>query len=508
MSEKETTNNLIYAYALGCLDESDIKKIKEGGKVDPNFSWEELGEFQNLISLMSSILVVEIPKPEVKERVAKKLYNLKKEELQPVHQNENSSLKESIISEHEFDNVENEIEEDAGFKNDEEILNENENKYDNYNLTEENKFSENNLEDEISTVENNTLENLNKFEDESAVHFEDQNKSEMIEEKFEDSIEDQTFKEFGIEEGNENFEIDDDFLPKRKEPEKFRFEDNDDDEPENKETQKFIDKFIEHNKSSITEKIDKTIGGNEKSIDDPEKNILKVGEIEYELVPPPSRNFPIFKSLLSDEEKDVLLENTIEDQGDTDSLKSQSLQRVFIQKETGSKLPIILLSIFSVIFLTAAVYIYFNFKNIIGAYEKEIADLKTDSATLYSSRQTSNAVISFLESPDVAAVELGPTDADPNSSGKLYINFEEGTGYLFTKNLPVLTNDNLLQLWLSNSGKFISLGVVDSKGNEEYYPFNFDPISRVKNTEVLVTEESSEGAKQPSSKLLLIGALE
>jgi anti-sigma-K factor RskA len=71
-----------------------------------------------------------------------------------------------------------------------------------------------------------------------------------------------------------------------------------------------------------------------------------------------------------------------------------------------------------------------------------------------------------------------------------------------------LESDNSLQLWLSSGEKFISLGVINTKGDDEYYPFNFKPIEATRNTEVLVTEEKNAGAKQPSSKLLLIGALE
>ncbi len=46
--------------------------------------WDELGEFQNLTALMASILTVEMPEPEVKEKVAQKLYSLKNEDVQPV----------------------------------------------------------------------------------------------------------------------------------------------------------------------------------------------------------------------------------------------------------------------------------------------------------------------------------------------------------------------------------------------------------------------------------------
>lgn len=67
------------AYSLGCLDSEDLVKLKsylaEGGE----FPWQELGEFQNLSSLLPSILTIESPAPEVKDDVARKLYRIKSE---------------------------------------------------------------------------------------------------------------------------------------------------------------------------------------------------------------------------------------------------------------------------------------------------------------------------------------------------------------------------------------------------------------------------------------------
>ena len=72
MSEKDNKYDLIYAYALGCLNENEVLNFKEISVSDENFLWDELGEFQNLAALMASLLSVEMPKVEVKERVAQK----------------------------------------------------------------------------------------------------------------------------------------------------------------------------------------------------------------------------------------------------------------------------------------------------------------------------------------------------------------------------------------------------------------------------------------------------
>jgi Anti-sigma-K factor rskA, C-terminal len=543
MPNKDTKYDLMYAYALGCLNENDILNFKEISVSDENFLWDELGEFQNLAALMASILTVEIPKPEVKEKVARKLYNLKDEDTQSV-EHEVDTIPDDQIFENGLDNdailpketkeknifaapeLDNEIQaeslEEPSIEDENKIEQSSEeiemhlgDKPTNEIQEMEVQIEDENLDEGLPVEDKSITENINENEklneeitlDEETqgieIHSEGEPEEEVHIEDIKNNIEQTTEEKTIMEDNNNPFELDDDFLPKRKEPEKFRLEEVDD-EIQEKVSQNFIEKFIEHNKSSITEKIDKTIEGVKEQIgSEPE-----VDESGYELVQPLSKNLSIFGSYNSNEEKDELDENLIDHHLGEDSLKSQELQRVYINKNSGSKLSIIILSILSLLFLGAAVYFYLNFKKTVDSNDKQIVELKHDSAVLYSSKQTSRAVISFLESPNVTVVELGPTDAVPNSSGKLYINFSIGAGYLYTKSLPVLAGDKSLQLWLSSGGKFISLGVVDSKSSDEYYPVSFKPISSPGNTEILVTEEKTGGANQPSSKLLLIGALE
>lgn len=70
---------LLYAFSLGCLSKDDFDlfvSILENGE---QFAYEELGEFQNLAALLPAILNIENPAPEVKDKVARKLYRLQEE---------------------------------------------------------------------------------------------------------------------------------------------------------------------------------------------------------------------------------------------------------------------------------------------------------------------------------------------------------------------------------------------------------------------------------------------
>jgi hypothetical protein len=75
----ENINDLIYAYSLGCLDNEELKRLKEYLDSGEYNNIQELGEFQNLASLLPSTLKIEIPDPQLKDNVAKKLYRLKDE---------------------------------------------------------------------------------------------------------------------------------------------------------------------------------------------------------------------------------------------------------------------------------------------------------------------------------------------------------------------------------------------------------------------------------------------
>lgn len=72
-------NEMIHAFSAGCLDKSEclefLEYLKSGQKVREN----ELGELQNVVSLLPAILEIERPAAEVKDRVAKRLYRMREE---------------------------------------------------------------------------------------------------------------------------------------------------------------------------------------------------------------------------------------------------------------------------------------------------------------------------------------------------------------------------------------------------------------------------------------------
>src|ERR1035437_81891 len=75
----ENLNDLIYAYSLGCLNPEEHQKFLEHLDSGEELNIQALGEYQNLVSLLPTILTIENPDPQLKDNVAKKLYRLKDE---------------------------------------------------------------------------------------------------------------------------------------------------------------------------------------------------------------------------------------------------------------------------------------------------------------------------------------------------------------------------------------------------------------------------------------------
>ena len=81
---------LIKLSTIGCISEEEQASLNSLMLEDENFPWKELGDFQNLVALIPSALVIEMPSWELKDKVARKLYTLRdeiksqKEEEKPV----------------------------------------------------------------------------------------------------------------------------------------------------------------------------------------------------------------------------------------------------------------------------------------------------------------------------------------------------------------------------------------------------------------------------------------
>lgn len=71
--DRKTEIQLIKLEVLGCINENEIENLRIMKESDEGFPWKELAQYQNLASLLASILVAEIPSPNAKDNMVKKL---------------------------------------------------------------------------------------------------------------------------------------------------------------------------------------------------------------------------------------------------------------------------------------------------------------------------------------------------------------------------------------------------------------------------------------------------
>jgi protein TonB len=71
--EKQAEIDLVKLEVLGCISENEIENLRIMEETDEDFPWDELAHYQNLVSLLPSILAAEIPSPSIKDIMIKKL---------------------------------------------------------------------------------------------------------------------------------------------------------------------------------------------------------------------------------------------------------------------------------------------------------------------------------------------------------------------------------------------------------------------------------------------------
>jgi len=102
MSNMES-KDLLQAKALGCLDPEDDALFTKLMEEDENFPWQELGHYQNLVAFLPTLLDIEVPEPEIKDNVARKLYELG-EKIKA--ENEDEVKQNTIAIEEELNKIE------------------------------------------------------------------------------------------------------------------------------------------------------------------------------------------------------------------------------------------------------------------------------------------------------------------------------------------------------------------------------------------------------------------
>ena len=71
--DKQAEIDLVKLEVLGCISKNEIENLRIMEETDENFPWKEQARYQNLASLLPSVLVADMPSPSAKDNMVKKL---------------------------------------------------------------------------------------------------------------------------------------------------------------------------------------------------------------------------------------------------------------------------------------------------------------------------------------------------------------------------------------------------------------------------------------------------
>jgi hypothetical protein len=481
----------LYPFALGCLDNEDFVKVLNHIRAGEEFPYQELGEYQNLASLLPSFLEIEMPDQSVKDKVARKLYRLK-EQKRP----DRTTKIESPSDDYEQIKEEPTIEESPVKKD---------------------PFSGNIDEDKIraeflesSEVEETTT-TFESYKPESEPEPEIVMETEAIEE----------------EEVEEEVEEEETFKPvtpfSRRSPELNRPKQETQVSSREKQDKPERDKYEEEqNKFSFPNSDNESL--------DPYQSFTSDGKASVDAT--------MESALPSFDQKDESSENSfsssyVADSYSTENNYSSNYQTPPLEQFSSPRFQSInpshaapvpekiiekivyqpsksvspALFIFFILLLGAGIATVYYFLN------KEIKTMSNSHAEQLEKLITANqSSLDYKPLLDLIAVKTTHTitlisaDKNSNSFARLFYDPKAEKGLVRIDNLEVLNSEQVYHLWVSVYRSVTSLGTIKFNGVNEFYPVqNFPDIFSLKEATFFITIEPVSGSQNPTSAPILTG---
>ena len=450
MISKQEAADLIFADVLGCLDRADQSKLNEfidsNGVLPPS-----MGEFQNIAAMLPIILNAEKPDPQLKDKVARKLYRIKDEIRAKNSRTNFSGTADSFYK----NSRENKKSSNLGEKLVE--------------STEPEKFMVDDKNPEIPENENIVSELP---------------ENENIVSEIEEEISEQKVEEKKDEIKQEDFEP---VTPTRNTFESFK-----------STREKVIEGHFKDEPEEKQDELPKEVKPEPKV---PTREKIKT----YDRVVTKDRK--PYKTATT--ESPYYRKTSTKDRGKSfeRAYKKRYSTTEYPGKKSGLNLWMVI-SLFVILVLVIAA-LYLNFASDIKNLKYTNDNLRQQVNDLSVKFSNTQEIQSLLESADVKIINLQGTGINPGGKGKIIISSTQGKGYLQLSDMPALGQNTSYQLWMQlPGGGYFSLGVFNPAGRVQYFPFKIPQSGQQNITEFLLTQESSTGASNPGNKVFLTGSLQ
>ncbi len=198
------------------------------------------------------------------------------------------------------------------------------------------------------------------------------------------------------------------------------------------------------------------------------------------------------------------------------SEKGSRLPGIVSAQVTGSVSSAAFWGVIGTIVLTFSVVIYIMFSMVTGAEQKldsKIKELGTAQAKTELLRSTvtmnQNLLLFFSSVKTAGLVNLFGTDDFPETFGKFFYGVKEKRGFLQFTNITSFNSGKGFQLWIQVGGTYLRAGGVNVPDqNIEFFELNDIPdLSQAGTYKVMLTEENVTGAETPSNTVIMSGLL-
>jgi len=438
--------SLLHAYALGCLEREDFDRMMEYFKSNQDYPWQELGEYQNLVSLLPSFLNIEVPDVQVKDRVARKLYRLR-DQQRPQRATQIIPPGSPVQHKNLFQRIETP----------EQKL------FSQISSPPENEFVEPAAPESFEPIIPE-IKKIDEFEPVSSAPGDYSFKSEV-------------------------------------EP----IDDNDYSSPfKSEESTKEEDPFSSY-KSLSSETSDSEFASNFDNIESGKKENFEDKE-EYSFESSLS-NYSVSResSPKTDEAFASFATETIVEEPEAASENKEAAVPQVEKKKSGVSSGLFFFLILILAGAIGGVYYYLSkdFKTITeqqaAKYEKIVKSLQTD---LVSTKE----VDELLASINLQMVTLKSTPKAGGAYGKFLFDSVTRKAMVHVVNLPVLSSDKAYQLWVISNNQKFAAGVYTVTASHQYFQVTtFSGFNLAGATTFLITEELAAGGEKPSKDVYLAG---
>lgn len=184
---------------------------------------------------------------------------------------------------------------------------------------------------------------------------------------------------------------------------------------------------------------------------------------------------------------------------------TQDIATVPEERFSANVLPIIGL-IISLLLITVLGYFVFSsyqkLNNRLDELQAELNSMRSQLTNVNSFVANNTALVEFFNYKDINVFNLTSAEPTVKSSAKILLSFSEKEGLIQFKNMPMLQNGQVYQLWAETRGQSYSLGTYQPAGGEYLRLTAFPFLPKEQINVYKITVEQAAGVTTPSAVLL------